>query len=82
MFKSYAVTFGGGTLACIGALTSILILLKINHVITWPWLLIISPLWIPMGLATLFVSGFLFFLLVISICVFLFGRKDTDTITE
>lgn len=36
-----------------GALTILLVALKLTKVITWSWLWVLSPLWLPIGLYVL-----------------------------
>lgn len=76
MFKAYAVTFGGGTLALLGLLTLLFSVLRLTHVIAWSWAAVLTPLWLPMAIASALVLGVLCFLGVISVCVFLFARKE------
>lgn len=37
-------------------LTVIFIILKLTNVISWPWLWVVSPIWIPWGIAIFAVS--------------------------
>ena len=43
------------------------IILKLTGVITWPWLWILSPIWIPLVLAFVFIT---FILLLTLFCIF------------
>ena len=40
----------GGGISFSGLLTALFIGLKLGHFITWPWLWVLSPLWIPLAL--------------------------------
>lgn len=40
---------GGGGIGFFGLLTILFIGLKLTGHITWPWLWVLSPLWIPLG---------------------------------
>lgn len=40
----------GGVSFC-GLLTIVFIILKLCKVITWSWLWVLAPLWIPLGIA-------------------------------
>lgn len=46
MSNSKASASGGGIGFC-GLLTIVFIALKLTHYITWGWLWVLSPLWIP-----------------------------------
>lgn len=37
-----------------GLLTLVFIILKLCNVITWSWLWVLAPLWIPVGIAIVF----------------------------
>ena len=76
MFKAYAVTFGGGTLVLLGLLTLAFTVLKMTHVVAWSWAAVLTPLWLPMAIASAFTLGVLCFLGVIAVCVYLFARKE------
>ena len=64
-----------GDSSFLGMLTILFIGLKVANVIAWPWVWVLSPLWIP---AVLFLSivGFMFFgsIALGAILVFLKGR--------
>lgn len=47
-----------------GLLTVAFIVLKLTHIIAWSWIWVLSPLWI----------GFLIFMIVIGIVVFVINR--------
>lgn len=51
-----------GGIGFVGALTILFVALKLTHVITWPWLWVLSPLWISflLALAVLFICGLVF----------------------
>lgn len=40
-----------GGIGFVGALTIVFIVLKLCKVITWPWVWVLSPIWISVGLA-------------------------------
>ncbi len=40
-----------GGIGFAGLLTIVFIVLKLLHKITWPWLWVLSPVWIPAALA-------------------------------
>lgn len=46
--KSVSISIGGGFS---GALTIAFIVLKLCHVIDWPWIWVLSPLWISFAIA-------------------------------
>lgn len=39
-----------GGIGFVGALTIVFIVLKLCKVITWPWVWVLSPIWISVGL--------------------------------
>jgi hypothetical protein len=41
-----------------GLLTIVFITLKLMHYITWPWILVFAPLWIPAALSIIFIVLF------------------------
>lgn len=43
-----------------GLLTIVFIVLKLTGVIGWSWLLVLSPLWIPIAVSALFIGFVLF----------------------
>lgn len=45
-----------GGLGFAGALTIAFIVLRLTHVIHWPWLWILSPIWISFGFVALIVA--------------------------
>lgn len=48
--KNTPVSCGGG-IDFFGALTIVFIVLKLCKVISWSWLWVISPIWIPLAIA-------------------------------
>ena len=44
-----------------GLLTIVFIVLKLTEVISWSWLWVLSPMWIPMGVFLLVIGGLLLF---------------------
>lgn len=52
-----------GGIGFIGLLTIAFIVLKLCHIIEWPWLWVLSPLWITGGLVVLFLIVLLVFFL-------------------
>jgi hypothetical protein len=40
----------GGGIGIAGALLILFVALKLTHVISWPWLWVLAPAWIPVGL--------------------------------
>lgn len=61
---SEKTTSGGLGLA--GVLTIIFVVLKLTNNINWPWLWVLSPLWISVGLSLIVMVIFLISFLVIS----------------
>jgi len=47
--KNTPVSHDGG-IDFFGALTITFIVLKLCHVIVWPWLWVLSPIWIPVAI--------------------------------
>lgn len=45
-----AETVSGGGISFLGALALLFIGLKLGNVIDWPWIWVLSPLWIPVAL--------------------------------
>ena len=61
-------TVSGGGISFLGALALLFIGLKLGNVIDWPWIWVLSPLWIPIALlATIFL---LIIIIVVLIGVF------------
>lgn len=63
--KSISISIGGGFS---GLLTIAFIVLKLCNVIDWPWIWVLSPLWISFAL-------FLVIVAVIALVVFIKSRK-------
>lgn len=63
--KSVSVSIGGGFT---GLLTIAFIVLKLCHVIDWPWIWVLSPLWISFALVIVI-------LIIIALVVFIKSRK-------
>ncbi len=51
--KSVSISIGGGFS---GALTIAFIVLKLCHVIDWPWIWVLSPLWISFAIAIVIIG--------------------------
>lgn len=49
-------TYSGGGIGFGGLLAIVFITLKLCGVISWSWLWVLSPLWIPLALALVFVG--------------------------
>lgn len=43
------------------------IILKLANIITWPWVWVLAPIWIPAGIGIIFL---LFWLLIVAIIAF------------
>lgn len=63
--KSISISIGGGFS---GLLTIAFIVLKLCNVIDWPWIWVLSPLWISFAL-------FLVIVAIIALVVFIKSRK-------
>lgn len=50
-----------GTVSCV-LLTIIFVVLKLTGVVNWPWIWVVSPLWIPLAI----VLGFVFMFVVLA----------------
>lgn len=59
----------GGMGLC-GVLTTIFVVLKLVGVIDWPWVWVLSPLWIG------FLAGCLIIAIIIAIWVWIFRKED------
>jgi hypothetical protein len=53
-----------GGIGFFGLLTVLFIGLKLGHVITWSWLWILSPLWLPLSIV-LIIAGIIFLAIAI-----------------
>lgn len=51
--KSVSISIGGGFS---GLLTIAFIVLKLCHVINWPWIWVLSPLWISFAIAIVIIG--------------------------
>jgi hypothetical protein len=71
--KTKTVVVRSGGIGFLGILTLIFITLKLTGHITWPWLWVLSPIWIPpaIGLGVLALIAVLAF--VFAAACFLFG---------
>lgn len=57
-------TTSSGGIGFPGLLTILFVGLKLTHVIAWPWLWVLAPLWISAGLVALVVTFVLVLFLV------------------
>lgn len=67
-WKKFMKNFYGYNTGCgrfvIAVLTILLVLLKLTNVISWSWLWVLSPLWVPVLLSLIFYFiAFVFFLI-------------------
>ena len=44
----------GGGIGFAGVLTIVFVILKLVGVINWPWIWVLSPIWISIGIALIF----------------------------
>ena len=51
MNENKPVVVNGGSVGFCGLLTLVFIVLKLCKVISWSWLWVLAPLWIPIGIA-------------------------------
>lgn len=51
MNENKPVIVNGGSVGFCGLLTLVFIVLKLCKVISWSWLWVLAPLWIPVGIA-------------------------------
>jgi hypothetical protein len=65
---------GEGGLGFVGVLTIAFIVLKLCHVIDWPWLWVLSPLWISLVVAAVVVL--LVAIMFVVIYLFVWTHKD------
>ena len=56
MADSNNTSYGG--IGFPGLLAIVFITLKLTHVIAWPWLWVLAPLWIPLALVIFFIVVF------------------------
>ena len=66
--KTERATNGGMGLC--GVLTTIFVVLKLIGVIDWPWVWVLSPLWIG------FLAGCLVIAIIIAIGIWIFRKED------
>ena len=61
--NSSSLSFGGANFC--GALTILFIGLKLAHVINWPWIWVLSPLWISflIGITVIVIALVIWFLI-------------------
>lgn len=52
MSENKSSSSGGGSLGFIGLLTIVFITLKLCKVIDWPWIWVLSPMWITAAVAS------------------------------
>lgn len=50
MNENKPVVVNGGSVGFCGLLTLVFIVLKLCKVISWSWLWVLAPLWIPVGI--------------------------------
>lgn len=67
MSKDKNTTVTGGIGFC-GLLTIVFIVLKLLNIITWPWLWVLSPLWIP-------IAGGITIILIVLLIAYLINLK-------
>lgn len=63
--KSISISIGGGFS---GLLTVAFIVLKLCHIIDWPWIWVLCPIWITFALAILIIA-------IVAIIFFVKNRK-------
>lgn len=51
MNENKPVVVNGGSVGFCGLLTLVFIVLKLCKVISWSWLWVLAPLWVPVGIA-------------------------------
>lgn len=42
-----------GGVGILGVFTIVFLVLKVGHVVTWPWVIVLAPIWVPVLLAGL-----------------------------
>lgn len=60
---------GGGIGFC-GVLAIVFIVLKLTKLISWPWLWVLAPIWIPVALA-----GVIFIVVIVCTCLLALFEK-------
>ena len=48
-------TNAGGGIGFFGLMTIVFIVLKLTHVISWSWVWVLAPTWIPLAIGILFI---------------------------
>lgn len=66
MSQTNVSTSGGVGLG--GLLAVVFITLKLVGIIDWSWIWVLSPIWIPMGIAFGFVGGVIIVGLLVALC--------------
>ena len=66
MNNSNKTTYTAGT-SFTTLLAVAFIILKLCKIINWSWIWVLAPLWIPLGIAVLFLVGYLIFVIIVSI---------------
>lgn len=57
MAKSSGIGFGG-------LLAIVFIVLKLTNIISWPWLWVLAPIWIPVAIVLVGLGGQLLYLVI------------------
>lgn len=70
---SHKIETSGGGIGFFGMLAIVFIALKLANVIDWPWIWVLSPLWIPVALVILII---LIVLTVATIASAFEGKED------
>ena len=68
------IKVGGVEVGFVGALTIAFIVLKLCHVTDWPWVWVLSPVWLSLGAAA--VVGVVAVLVFMVIYLFVWTHKD------
>ena len=71
--KQVTTTAGSAGLGLADVLTIVFVVLKLVGVINWPWIWVLSPLWISLGLALL-IFLIVFAIIIITALIFKGGR--------
>lgn len=71
--KQVTTTAGSAGLGLADVLTIVFVVLKLVGVIDWPWIWVLSPLWISLGLALL-IFLIVFAIIIITALIFKGGR--------
>lgn len=59
MSNSSASASSSGGIGFVGLLTIVFIVLKIIHKVGWPWIWVVSPLWISAGVSLVILAAVL-----------------------